>query len=227
MDAEHSHVDSAMPGAGDIAIVGFSFKLPQGVDDDDGFWDMLQNQRNMKTGWPESRINIDSFLNNKHHKFQGRGAHFIKDDVTVFDAPFFSVTAKEAASMDPMQRWTLEASYHAFENGKNGGRLRRTCLRMLTMELQREFLLRALEARVLRSSPPLWRRTIPEWCPWIPTMRNVPPSPAVLLLPSYQIVSAGTSICMDLAFMLTQHARVPWLLLTWHIRPSSVAMPHA
>lgn len=30
------------------------------------------------------------------------------------------MTAKEAASMDPMQRWTLEASYHAFENGELG-----------------------------------------------------------------------------------------------------------
>lgn len=68
MDATHSHVEPAVPGPDDIAIVGFSFKLPQGVDDDAGFWDMLQNRRNMKTGWPESRINIDSFLNNKHHK---------------------------------------------------------------------------------------------------------------------------------------------------------------
>jgi acyl transferase domain-containing protein len=38
--------------------------------------------------------------------------------VAAFDAPFFSVTAKEASTMDPMQRWTLEATYHAFENGK-------------------------------------------------------------------------------------------------------------
>jgi len=38
--------------------------------------------------------------------------------VAVFDAPFFSVTAKEAAAMDPLQRWTLEASYRAFEKGE-------------------------------------------------------------------------------------------------------------
>lgn len=50
-------------------------------------------------------------------KVQCRGGHFIAEDPAVFDAPFFSVTAKEAASMDPMQRWTLEASFHAFENG--------------------------------------------------------------------------------------------------------------
>lgn len=36
-----------------------------------------------------------------------------------FDAPFFSLTAKEAAAMDPIQRWTLETSYHAFEKGED------------------------------------------------------------------------------------------------------------
>lgn len=51
------------------------------------------------------------------HQFNGRRGHFIDDDVAAFDAPFFSVTSKEAKAMDPMQRWTLEASYRAFEKG--------------------------------------------------------------------------------------------------------------
>ncbi|KAF5654405.1 polyketide synthase [Fusarium sp. NRRL 25303] len=101
----------------DIAIVGYSFKLPQGVEDDDAFWDVLENRRNLMTDWPESRVKTDSFANNKHQKvWNGKGGHFIEDDVAAFDAPFFSVTAKEASAMDPMQRWTLEATYHAFEN---------------------------------------------------------------------------------------------------------------
>ncbi|KAF5254445.1 hypothetical protein FANTH_703 [Fusarium anthophilum] len=100
----------------DIAIVGYSFKLPQGVEDDDAFWDVLENRRNLMTDWPESRVKADSFANNKHQKWNGKGGHFINDDVAAFDAPFFSLTAKEASAMDPMQRWTLEATYHAFEN---------------------------------------------------------------------------------------------------------------
>lgn len=52
------------------------------------------------------------------HQFNGRRGHFIDDDVAAFDAPFFSVTSKEAKAMDPMQRWTLEASYRAFEKGE-------------------------------------------------------------------------------------------------------------
>ncbi|KAF5690649.1 polyketide synthase [Fusarium denticulatum] len=99
----------------DIAIVGYSFKLPQGVEDDDAFWDVLENRRNLMTDWPGSRVKTDSFANNKHQKWNGKGGHFISDDVAAFDAPFFSVTAKEASAMDPMQRWTLEATYHAFE----------------------------------------------------------------------------------------------------------------
>ncbi|KAF5707998.1 polyketide synthase [Fusarium mundagurra] len=100
----------------DIAIVGYSFKLPQGVEDDDGFWDVLENRRNLMTDWPESRVKTDSFASNKHQKWNGKGGHFINDDVAAFDAPFFSLTAKEASAMDPMQRWTLETTYHAFEN---------------------------------------------------------------------------------------------------------------
>lgn len=40
-------------------------------------------------------------------------------DLAVFDAPFFGITAREAAGLDPQQRWALEAAYHAFENGNS------------------------------------------------------------------------------------------------------------
>lgn len=42
----------------------------------------------------------------------------MSQDPAAFDAPFFSITAREANSMDPQQRWALETSYHTFENGK-------------------------------------------------------------------------------------------------------------
>lgn len=44
-----------------IAIVGFSFKLPQEAEDTHSFWQMLKEGRNVKTDWPESRINIEAF----------------------------------------------------------------------------------------------------------------------------------------------------------------------
>lgn len=44
------------------------------------------------------------------------GAHFLTDDVSSFDAPFFSITAEEAKAMDPAARMLLELSYEAVEN---------------------------------------------------------------------------------------------------------------
>ncbi|KAI8626581.1 hypothetical protein F5Y19DRAFT_446210 [Xylariaceae sp. FL1651] len=103
----------------DVAVVGFSFQLPEGLDDVSKFWETLQNGRNMMSTWPASRINGSAFHNvelRKRNKLYSEGGYFVKDDPGAFDAPFFSVTAAEAASMDPMQRWTLEAAYKAFEN---------------------------------------------------------------------------------------------------------------
>ena len=45
-------------------------------------------------------------------------AHFLKQDVGAFDAPFFSISPNEAMSMDPQHRLLLETTYEALENGK-------------------------------------------------------------------------------------------------------------
>jgi acyl transferase domain-containing protein len=51
-------------------------------------------------------------------QLKSRRAHFLTEDPGLFDAPFFSITAKEAAAMDPQQRLLLETSYRALENCK-------------------------------------------------------------------------------------------------------------
>ncbi|SPO01629.1 related to polyketide synthase [Cephalotrichum gorgonifer] len=86
------------PVEGDIAVIGLSFKLPQDVDDVSGFWDVLQNRRNLMTRWPDSRISAESFVSGKQSKFNCHGGYFINDDPAAFDAPFFSISTKEAAA---------------------------------------------------------------------------------------------------------------------------------
>lgn len=44
-----------------------------------------------------------------------RGAHFIKQDVSHFDANFFSFSKAEAESMDPQHRMMIEVTYEALE----------------------------------------------------------------------------------------------------------------
>lgn len=43
------------------AVVGFAFKVPQGIADEDAFWDVLVSGRNLSTKWPASRANIEAF----------------------------------------------------------------------------------------------------------------------------------------------------------------------
>lgn len=65
------------------------------------------------------RINVDAYYHPdpKHlDSLSFRGGSFIKEDLSLFDAPFFSITAAEAAAMDPQQRLVLETSYRALES---------------------------------------------------------------------------------------------------------------
>ncbi|KAH8722886.1 polyketide synthase PksD [Phaeosphaeriaceae sp. PMI808] len=102
-----------------IAIVGLAFRLPQGAEDDSSLWNILEQGKNVMTPWPKSRANIDSFYDSSGDRLNtvpAVGAHFLDGDFTTFDAPFFSISKKEAMAMDPQQRMLLETTFHALEN---------------------------------------------------------------------------------------------------------------
>lgn len=56
-----SIMSSNVMTADDIAIVGLSFNLPAGVNDEAGLLHVLASRQNLMTGWPESRLNLDAF----------------------------------------------------------------------------------------------------------------------------------------------------------------------
>ena len=102
-----------------VAIVGMSCRLPGDVTSPDEFWELCSRAR---SGWseiPRQRFENASF----HHPNPGKsgcfnavGGNFLKEDLGLFDAPFFSLTAQEATSMDPQQRILLECTFEALES---------------------------------------------------------------------------------------------------------------
>ncbi|KAL4937319.1 hypothetical protein BDV06DRAFT_227076, partial [Aspergillus oleicola] len=102
-----------------LAIVGLSLKFPQDAVSPESFWDMIVQGRCAATEFPQDRLNIAAHYHpdpNRLDSLSVRQAHFMKDDLSLFDAPFFSITTAEAEAMDPQQRLVLETSYRALEN---------------------------------------------------------------------------------------------------------------
>ena len=99
-----------------IAIVGMACRFPGDAVDVKGLWDMCCEGRSAWSELPDSRMNGHAFFHpdfskrgtvglTQLHKtnfsclyqqFNMRGAHFLKDDVSLFDAPFFSISPTEA-----------------------------------------------------------------------------------------------------------------------------------
>ncbi|KAE8822419.1 hypothetical protein PTNB85_10447 [Pyrenophora teres f. teres] len=102
-----------------IAIVGFGCRFPGDVTNGDKLWDMLMDRRSARTEVPGHRFNIQAFYNpdgDRYGTCNNRGGHYLTEDVSLFDAPFFSISPAEAMAMDPMQRLLLEVTYEALEN---------------------------------------------------------------------------------------------------------------
>ena len=100
-----------------IAVCGISLKFPQDAVSAETFWTMLSEKRSAMTEFPQDRFNIDAFYDpNRRNVLCTRGGHFLREDVGLFDAGFFSISPSEASAMDPQQRLLLEATFEAVEN---------------------------------------------------------------------------------------------------------------
>ncbi|KAJ5578008.1 uncharacterized protein N7459_006972 [Penicillium hispanicum] len=102
-----------------MAIIGMACRLPGEVSTAEEFWDMCARGRSAWSPMPKERFNADGFYHPNQDRpgsFNPAGAHFLKEDVGLFDAPFFNITLQEARSLDPQQRIMLECVYEALEN---------------------------------------------------------------------------------------------------------------
>uniref|UniRef100_UPI001D736F34 type I polyketide synthase n=1 Tax=Burkholderia sp. Ac-20379 TaxID=2703900 RepID=UPI001D736F34 len=107
-----------------IAIIGVGVRLPQ-ADSLDAFWAHLAAQRSLIGEVPPQRWDAAAWRGNpaKGNKTASIWGGFV-EGADCFDAPFFNISAREAAWMDPQQRFALELAWHAIEDaGYRAGRL--------------------------------------------------------------------------------------------------------
>lgn len=85
-----------------IAVVGMSCRLPGGASSPAEFWELCSRARSgYSAGAPKERFNHDSFYDanpGKAGTYHSQGGYFLGEDVAAFDAPFFSLTEKEAVA---------------------------------------------------------------------------------------------------------------------------------
>lgn len=87
-----------------IAIVGMSCRLPGGASSPAEFWELCSRARSgFVPGVPKHRFNHEAFYHTNPGKtgtYHSQGGYFLGEDVTAFDAPFFSLTEKEAIASE-------------------------------------------------------------------------------------------------------------------------------
>ena len=108
-DSQH---DSSMYPDSAVAVTGMACKFA-GADSLDQLWEILETGKTLYRDLPNDRF--------PDHRFERRAypkkfkANTIKN-VDGFDHKFFKYSKREAAFMDPQQRFTLQVTYQALES---------------------------------------------------------------------------------------------------------------
>lgn len=104
-------------GPTSIAIVGMACRLP-GADNPESLWSLLLKGGRAISSVPPDRFDISAFYDadpDAPGKTYVQRAGFL-DSAGDFDAAFFNLTPREAASTDPQHRLLLELVWEALEN---------------------------------------------------------------------------------------------------------------
>ena len=98
----------------DIAIISMACRLPGGITNPVGYWELLEKGEDAITDVPKSRWDADALYDpnpDAPGKLYCRRGGFIMDDDDSFDAPFFGISPLEARTLDPMQHIMLETCW--------------------------------------------------------------------------------------------------------------------
>ncbi|MBA2811145.1 SDR family NAD(P)-dependent oxidoreductase [Streptomyces sp. KM273126] len=107
-------------GQGDeaVAIVGVGCRLPGGLTDLAGLWDVLSRGEDMIGEMPEDRMQrarvVDPGPTRANRSYTAAGGFL--PDVAGFDAGYFGIAPAEAIRMDPQQRLLLEMAVEALDD---------------------------------------------------------------------------------------------------------------
>lgn len=101
-----------------IAIIGIGCRLPHEIDNVESLWDLLIQGGNTVGEVPADRWNLDRYYHPDAAaagRVLSRRGGFVKR-LKEFDAAFWGISPREAALMDPQQRWLLETAWEAIED---------------------------------------------------------------------------------------------------------------
>ena len=106
---ERNSVTTLERGVEPIAIIGMACRFPGGADNPERFWELLCAGFDAVSEFPADRWDAEATRG-----ATTRWGAFLSN-VDQFDAAFFRIAPREAASMDPQQRLLLETAWHALE----------------------------------------------------------------------------------------------------------------
>lgn len=102
-----------------IAIVGMACRLPGGIHSPSDLWELLASKKSTYGPVPKSRFTHSSFYHpsGRPGSVNIPGGHFLTGyPLGAFDASFFSISPREANSIDPQQRMLLEVTWECLES---------------------------------------------------------------------------------------------------------------
>lgn len=102
-----------------LAIVGIGCRLPGGVQNPADLWNLLESKTDAIIDIPGDRWNLQRYYHPNPDvpgKMYVRQGGFLQQPIDEFDAQFFGITPREAATLDPQQRILLEVTVEALED---------------------------------------------------------------------------------------------------------------